>query len=245
MTAGLFGYFLYLIFPAAGPLYLTGRQFPGSPFPFSELRSLLLRGHVLRMIPISQDVCRNAMPSLHMTWALLMAFNCKPFPRLVRALAVMYVFATVLGTLGTGEHYLIDLVVAFPFAVAVQALGTHSLPLKSPQSFGPARGRSHADSTLAGPAPLRHTPLFSVDASRPLGLYHRLHGSDCALDEADSVCGAECAAKYGRDGSSDRGRSVIRLPVCSVITRECTSPRPRSGPRAHERYPECKYRRGS
>jgi hypothetical protein len=140
MTAGLFGYFLYLIFPAAGPLYLTGRQFPGSPFPFSELRSLLLRGHVLRMIPISQDVCRNAMPSLHMTWALLMAFNCKPFPRLVRALAVMYVFATVLGTLGTGEHYLIDLVVAFPFAVAVQALGTHSLPLKSPNRLVPLVG---------------------------------------------------------------------------------------------------------
>lgn len=60
-----------------------------------------------------------------------MAFNCKPFPRLVRAAAAVFVFATVLGTMGTGEHYFIDLVVAFPFAVSIQALATRSVPLKS------------------------------------------------------------------------------------------------------------------
>jgi hypothetical protein len=35
---------------------------------------------------------------------------------------------------------LIDLVVAFPFAVAVQGLATHSLPLKSPTRFVPLVG---------------------------------------------------------------------------------------------------------
>jgi len=140
MTAGLLGYFLYLIFPAAGPLYLVGRQFPYAPIPYAHLRDLMLRGRVLTHVVMSPDICRNAMPSLHMAWAILMAFNCRPFSRLVREAAVLYVFATILGTLGTGEHYFIDLVVAFPFAVAVQALGTHSVPLKSRNRLMPLLG---------------------------------------------------------------------------------------------------------
>ena len=36
-------------------------------------------------------------------------------------------FFTVLATLGSGEHYLIDLVVAFPFCVMVQGLFAFSL----------------------------------------------------------------------------------------------------------------------
>lgn len=140
MSAGLLGYLLYLVFPAAGPIYLAGPRFPGSPTPFSELRTLILGGHVLRKIYLPEEICRNAMPSLHMAWALLIAFNCKPFSRLVRTAAVIYVFATVFGTLGTGEHYFIDLVVACPFAVAVQALATHSVPLKSRNRLLPLLG---------------------------------------------------------------------------------------------------------
>ncbi|MFZ0586582.1 MAG: hypothetical protein WAM48_09510, partial [Candidatus Sulfotelmatobacter sp.] len=49
-------------------------------------------------------------------------------------------FATVLGTMGTGEHYFVDLVVAFPFAVAIQALGTRSVPLKSRNRLFPLVG---------------------------------------------------------------------------------------------------------
>ena len=36
----------------------------------------------------------------------------------------MYVVLTVVATLGSGEHYVADLVVALPFSVAVQALWT-------------------------------------------------------------------------------------------------------------------------
>jgi PAP2 superfamily len=140
MSAGLLGYFLYLTFPAAGPVYLLGPRFPGLPTPFAPMRTLILGGHFLRTFYLPQEIGRNAMPSLHMTWALLMAFNCKPFPRLVRAAAVIYVFATVLGTMGTGEHYFIDLVVALPFAVAIQALATRSAPLKSRNRLFPLVG---------------------------------------------------------------------------------------------------------
>jgi len=117
LAAGLLGYLLYLVFPAAGPRYIAGPKFPASPLSVSDLHAL--RPHAVfvdRLFP------RNAMPSLHMTWALLVWFNSKPFSRLVRILAFVFVLTTVFDTLGTGEHYLIDLVVAFPFAVAVQAL---------------------------------------------------------------------------------------------------------------------------
>jgi hypothetical protein len=75
-------------------------------------------------LPISTP--RNAMPSLHMAWALLLWCSCRPFSSLSRGFALAYVVLTVVATLGTGEHYLADLVVALPFSVAVQALWTPS-----------------------------------------------------------------------------------------------------------------------
>jgi hypothetical protein len=135
MAAGILGYFLYLVFPATGPVYLAGPEFPGSPLSLSGLRDLALRA-----IPITWTVPRNAMPSLHVTWALLIWFNCRPFSRVARALALALVVATLCDTLGTGEHYFIDLVVALPFAIFVQALCSRSLPVRSPQRFAPLFG---------------------------------------------------------------------------------------------------------
>ena len=43
---------------------------------------------------------------------------------------VVFLVFTVLATLGTGEHYVIDLIVAFPFAIMVQALSAYSLSLR-------------------------------------------------------------------------------------------------------------------
>jgi hypothetical protein len=100
MAAGLLGYFLYLTFPAAGPVYLVGSAFPGFPLSLSDLRAL-----PLRTIPISVAIPRNAMPSLHLTWALLIWFNSKPLSRLASALAFTLVLTTVFDTIGMGEHY--------------------------------------------------------------------------------------------------------------------------------------------
>jgi hypothetical protein len=135
MAAGLLGYFLYLTFPAAGPVYLVGSAFPGFPLSLSDLRAL-----PLRTIPISVAIPRNAMPSLHLTWALLIWFNSKPLSRLASALAFTLVLTTVFDTIGMGEHYFIDLVVALPFAVAVQALCTRSFELRSSLRFAPLMG---------------------------------------------------------------------------------------------------------
>lgn len=135
MAAGLLGYVLYLVFPATGPAYVAGPEFPGSPLSLSDLQGLALHA-----VPIIWTIPRNAMPSLHLTWVLLIWFNCRPFSRLARSLAFTLVLITVFDTLGTGEHYFIDLVVAFPFAVAVQALCTRSIPVRSPGRFAPLVG---------------------------------------------------------------------------------------------------------
>ncbi len=139
VVSGVLGYFLYVAFPAAGPAYLAGWEFPSHPVPFAQMRDLVLRGLEPRMVAMAPSIVRNAMPSLHMTWALLIAFNCRQF-RHLRWLAYAYAVATVFGTLGTGEHYFVDLVVAFPFTVAMQALCTHSTPLKSPERLIPLAG---------------------------------------------------------------------------------------------------------
>lgn len=135
MTAGLLGYFFYLTFPAVGPLYVAGPEFPGSPLSLSDLRHLQLH-----TVPINWIISRNAMPSLHVAWALLIWFNCKPFSRTVRKLAFAFVMITLFDTLGTGEHYLIDLVAAFPFAVAVQAICAADIPLRSQRRLVPLFG---------------------------------------------------------------------------------------------------------
>jgi hypothetical protein len=125
-SAGVLGYLLYWIFPAAGPIYIAGTNFPNSPRLF-----LGLGAAGPHPVTLNSRVPRNAIPSLHMAWALLLWFNCRPFSGTARSLALLYVVLTVMATLGTGEHYLIDLIVALPFAVAVQALWTpgHSIRL--------------------------------------------------------------------------------------------------------------------
>jgi hypothetical protein len=115
-SAGVLAYLTYFVFPATGPLYFLGSSFTGSAQPLATLRQMLPHA----VVPFSAP--RNAMPSLHMAWALLLWFNCRPFSKIARGVLLLYLGLTLAATLGTGEHYLIDLEVALPFAVAVQAL---------------------------------------------------------------------------------------------------------------------------
>jgi hypothetical protein len=87
----------------------------------------------LETIPLKG--ARNAIPSLHMAWVLLVWWNSKGLARWMRVVALVFVWFTVIATLGTGEHYFVDLVVAFPFALMVQALCMYRLPFR----YGPRR----------------------------------------------------------------------------------------------------------
>lgn len=96
---------LYFIVPACGPLYAFGLKFSQVPFSGS-LNRVMVKGDL------------NCMPSLHLSAALIVLFLCaKRRPH--RTAAICFVLLTALATLSTGEHYLIDLIVAFPFALLV------------------------------------------------------------------------------------------------------------------------------
>jgi hypothetical protein len=92
---------IYLLFPAVGPQYAffgypekLASPVPAGPYP------------------------RNCVPSMHFTWALLLAMNArnKYWKAFLSLYAVLMMFVTVAG----GEHYFIDVLVAIPFTLAVQ-----------------------------------------------------------------------------------------------------------------------------
>src|SRR5262249_27497114 len=83
---------------------------------------------------LDQDVVRNGMPSLHTAWAFLIMTSAAGLPRWFRHLSVGYLMATLVATLATGEHYLVDLIVALPFAVAVQEMTLQLGQVKNAQA---------------------------------------------------------------------------------------------------------------
>lgn len=106
LLATLAGYVFYFIVPACGPRFLA------QPYPESLAA---IQTVVLAPFP------RNCVPSLHMTWALLLWWNMRFQGRIHAAWSLVAMVLTVLFMLGSGEHYLVDLTVSIPFTVAVQA----------------------------------------------------------------------------------------------------------------------------
>jgi hypothetical protein len=121
LATGPIGVLCYNMLPACGPVHLFGAAFPWSPLSSADAMQL-------NIVPVIMQGARNAIPSLHMSWVLLVWWNSRGLSRWVRVVAMIYVALTVLATLGTGEHYFIDLVLAFPFSLAVQALSSYSIP---------------------------------------------------------------------------------------------------------------------
>jgi hypothetical protein len=109
------GILFFNLFPARGPLYLFRADFPTRPLPLDVIRHL-------RLEPVIVPGYANAMPSLHMTWALLGFWYSRNAPVWVRLVASAFLAFTIFSTLGKGEHYLADLVVALPFSLMMYAL---------------------------------------------------------------------------------------------------------------------------
>jgi hypothetical protein len=122
LATGPLGVLYYNLLPATGPIHVFGADFPWHPLSTTQAMHLLLE-----TIPVKG--ARNAIPSLHMSWVLLVWWNAKGLSRWIRGIALAFVVFTVLATMGLGEHYFVDLVVAFPFALMVQALCQYQLPL--------------------------------------------------------------------------------------------------------------------
>jgi PAP2 superfamily len=117
ITLGVTGFVLYQVCPAAGPVYLFRPQFPAT---VPSLASFVIEPAWM------PPVARNAMPSLHVGWTLLLFWNLRRRNRWIGVIWAAYLTLTALATLGYGEHYLADLMVAPALAVAVQAACTRT-----------------------------------------------------------------------------------------------------------------------
>ncbi len=124
LVTGPVGVLFYNMLPACGPAHIFGAAFPFHPPSIADAMHM-------NVVPVLLKGARNAIPSLHMAWVLLVWWNSRGLARWIRAIALLFVVLTVMATLGTGEHYFIDLVVAFPFSLMVQALCSYSQPFRS------------------------------------------------------------------------------------------------------------------
>jgi len=115
LVAGPIGIMFYNLFPALGPVHIFLRDFPWHPM------TTLQASHLFRE-PIAVKGVQNAIPSLHMAWVLLAWWYSRGLSVWERSIALTFVVFTAFATLGTGEHYFIDLVVAYPFSVLIQSL---------------------------------------------------------------------------------------------------------------------------
>jgi hypothetical protein len=124
LVTGPLGILFYNLFPATGPIHLFAGNFPFHPLTIEQAARLAAE-------PIVILAPRNAIPSLHMAWVLLAWWYSRGLSWWSRGIVLAFVVFTALATLGTGEHYFIDLIVAFPFTLMIRALCTFSLPWKS------------------------------------------------------------------------------------------------------------------
>lgn len=106
---------IYLLFPVCGPAY----AFPGFPFVQPDLAP--------HMIPINAPP--NGVPSVHMSSALLIMWFLRHWKWGWLA-GLTFAILTIMATLGTGQHYLFDLICAVPYTVLVYRLAAYKNPAR-------------------------------------------------------------------------------------------------------------------
>jgi hypothetical protein len=108
---------LYIMCPGTGPFHAFPNSFPSHlPDPAAV---------PLGLAPFAPLSPRNAMPSLHVAWAVLLARSTAGSRLALRITAWTFALFTILATIGSGEHYVIDLVAAAPFLAALEAATAH------------------------------------------------------------------------------------------------------------------------
>ncbi len=120
LITGPIGILFYNLFPALGPVHIFQQGFPWHPLTTTEASHLFLELIAVKGV-------QNAIPSLHMAWVLLAWWYSRGLSVVERSIALTFVMFTAFATLGTGEHYFVDLVVAYPFSVMIQSLCAFSL----------------------------------------------------------------------------------------------------------------------
>lgn len=117
------GFALYQLFPACGPGYVFHDAYPFQPPAWTSVASRR---------PFPMTAPRNCVPSLHTAWALLLVWSSRGQAAWLRGVTTAFLGFTLLATMGLGEHYLPDLVIAVPFTAATQALVAPPSPARWP-----------------------------------------------------------------------------------------------------------------
>ncbi|MEN3339012.1 MAG: hypothetical protein V7647_2688, partial [Acidobacteriota bacterium] len=113
LIAGACGFGLYFICPVVGPMASFGEYYPHS------LPSLSVDAGLFTA-PFGAP--RNGMPSLHTIWALLIWFNAPGVAAPLRRGLRVFVLLTLWAVLSPeGSHWLLDVIVGVPLAVAIQS----------------------------------------------------------------------------------------------------------------------------
>ena len=94
----------YMMCPVSGPHYA-----------FPEYPKIPVIPHP---VPIHLLAVPNGMPSVHLSTALLVLFFLRPW-KIGVIFGWIWVILTVIGTLGLGEHYVLDLVASLPYVALV------------------------------------------------------------------------------------------------------------------------------
>jgi hypothetical protein len=117
------GFGVYQLFPASGPGYVFHDAYPFAP---PALATVVMRQ------PFPVPAPRNCVPSLHTAWALLLVWSSRGQAAWLRGVTTAFLGFTLLATMGFGEHYLPDLVIAVPFTAATQAMVAPPSPARRP-----------------------------------------------------------------------------------------------------------------
>lgn len=102
---------IYLLIPVCGPAFAFP-EFPSAP------------PHVIPHV-MAISAPPNGVPSVHFSTALLVAWFARRWA-VGRIAGIAYVILTAAATLGSGQHYLLDLIVAVPYAVLIYRFGCKS-----------------------------------------------------------------------------------------------------------------------
>jgi hypothetical protein len=108
---------LYWLCPGTGPAHAFGSAFPDHLPP--------LKSVTLNFAPYAPLAPRNAMPSLHVAWTIILARSTSGGRASVKWVVIALAGFTILATMGSGEHYVVDLIAAVPFFVALEAATAH------------------------------------------------------------------------------------------------------------------------
>ena len=106
-TELVFAPMMYSLLPACGPVYAFGSKW---------LSTVAAPAHLIRLSGMP-----NAFPSLHIATAIVLVVSARG--KLWRAIALVFLAATALATMATGEHYVIDLIPGLAFGSFAASVG--------------------------------------------------------------------------------------------------------------------------